>query len=286
MSGEDDKTAKPGKEEKPEKKKETQEMNAIVRPRRFQRHIGETQGSSQSTWLISFTDVMALMLTFFVLLFAMSNPDAEKWEKLSENMQENFLTFEGEKANRGAQDDISIARVDYNRALNLNYLKALIENLMAREDGSLEDLTIMQSGNQLILSLPQEVLFETGGTALKPDATDTLYTLVNALRRVKNRIEVVGHADPRPTSGGQYASNWELSLARAATVAGLMENVGYDRPLAIKGYASGRYYDLPADKFSEEQRMDLSRRVDLIIREDDGTQFRLFDLNLPAISGG
>jgi len=246
--------------------------------RRFVRREGDQKSQSSSMWLVSFTDVMALMLTFFVLLFAMSNPDEEQFEQFKENMQKNFGKFQGEQANQGTQEAINIARIDFNEALNLQYLEVLISNLIEKNP-ELKAVRIMQNAGRLILSFPQEMLFESGGATLKPQASQTLYALVNTLRRIRNSVEVVGHTDPRPIRSEEFQSNWELSLARASNVSGLLKDVGYDKNILVKGYASGRYNDLPQE-FSQEKRMDLSRRVDIVIREDDGKRTRLFDIGL------
>lgn len=263
----------------PDQNEEENEEHAKPKLRRFGRRLGDQQGSAKSMWLVSFTDVMALMLTFFVLLFAMSNPDEEQFEQFRENIQKNFNKFEGERLNRGAEDSINIARIDFNEALNIKYLEVLVTNLI-EQNPELGRVTLMQNAGRLILSFPEEILFESGGATLKPDATKTLYALVNTLRRIRNSVEIIGHTDPRPIKSEQYESNWELSLARAANVAGLLENIGYDKQVLIKGYASGRYSDL-SPEFSQEERMSLSRRVDIVIREDDGRRRKLFEISMP-----
>ncbi len=254
---------------------------APIVSRRFNRRLGDEGGASgSSTWLVSFTDVMALMLTFFVLLFAMSNPDQKDWEEFTEQIQENFNKFYGDTQQRGAQDAINIEKVNFSQALDLRYLSALFNKLIEQEP-TLNVVTLTTNGNSLVVSLPQNLLFETGQADIKSAANKALFTLAGSLRRIKNRIEVVGHTDPRPTRGGYgYPSNWELSLARAISVASLLENVGYDRPILVRGQAAGRYYDLPT-AMSEIERLDLSRRVDVVIMEDDGRRAKLFDIGLP-----
>ncbi|MEM8833253.1 MAG: flagellar motor protein MotB [Pseudomonadota bacterium] len=262
-----------------EDKTEDEEDKEIVLPklpRRYNRRLGDQHGNSTSIWLISFTDVMALMLTFFVLLFAMSNPEQEKFDQFRENISKNFNKNQGQQLERGAEDAINIAKVDFNKALDLRYLRVLVQNLI-EENPELGSIVLLENAGQLIVSLPQEILFASGQASIKPEATRTLFSLIQTLKRIKNSIEIIGHTDPRPTSSEQFASNWELSLSRAASVAGLIENAGYTRPVKIKGYAAARYYDL-SDDFSEEDRMALSRRVDIIIREDDGRRFKLFEI--------
>ena len=260
-----------------EEKEESEDVSMI--PRRFNRRMGDLDGGGGSIWLISFTDVMALMLTFFVLLFAMSNPKKGDWEKFTQNVQENFNRHEGKQDNRGAEDAINIAKIDFNQALDLRYLKALIDNLIEKEP-SLRIAKVIDNGSSLIVALPSDLLFDPGQATVKSQANQALFTLAGALRRIKNRIEVVGHTDPRPVTNRQFESNWELSLTRAANVAAVLENVGYEKPITVRGYASARFQDMP-ETVPMAERLDLSRRVDVVIMEDDGRRLKLFDIGLP-----
>lgn len=266
------------------KDEESKEDNVedVMPTQNFGRRIGDQQTTqSSSMWLVSFTDVMALMLTFFVLLFAMSNPEQEQWEDFTKNLQKNFNKFEGLQNDRGPEDAINIAKINFDRALDIRYLEALFAKLVEQEP-SLNRIVIMQNADRLILSLPQDLLFESGQAQLKSNTTRTLYTIVGTLRRIKNNVEVVGHTDPRLIQSGNFSSNWELSLARASSIAGAMKDVGYTKPLTVKGHAGGRYNDLPPE-ISEQERMDLSRRVDIVIREDSGKRAKLFDIGLPSL---
>ena len=260
-----------------ESKKE--EDNAVIEsPRRFGRRMGD-DGNSPSMWLVSFTDVMALMLTFFVLLFAMSNPKQEEWEDFTQNIQKNFNRFHGQVFNRGKEDAINIAKINFSQALDLNYLRALMDNLIKQEP-SLQVARLIDNGDSLIISLPHDILFEAGQASVKSQANKALFTIAGTLDRIKNRVEIVGHTDPRPLSSSQFPSNWELSLARAASVAAVLENVGYEKPMTIRGQASGRFDDIP-ETVPVAERLDLSRRVDIVVMEDDGRRTKLFDIGLP-----
>jgi len=251
-----------------------------LRRRRFNRRAGDQTGGA-SIWLLSFTDVMALMLTFFVLLFSMSHPKKEQWEEFSKKVQENFNRFEGRPLNRSHENAVNINKVNFSKALDLKYLEALIENVM-EEEPSLRRIRMFPHGTSLIVSLPQNLLFDVGEAQVQVQGTKALYVLAGTLSRIKNRVEVVGHTDPRPVRGDNFPSNWELSLARAANVAAVLETVGYKRPITVRGHASARYYDLP-ETLDRQERLDVSRRVDIVIMEDDGRRMQLFDLGLPLI---
>ena len=254
------------------------EKAAGYRARRHNRRLGDGEAKGSSMWLISFTDVMALMLTFFVMLFAMSNPKQEEWQEFTQNIQKNFNRFYGRPLNRAAEDAVNIEKINFSQALDLNYLKALIVSLIDGEE-ALKGLKVIDTGRSLIIALPQDLLFQAGNATIKSEANQVLFTLADTLGRIKNRIEIVGHTDPRPVRGGSFPSNWELSLIRAMNVAAVLENVGYQQDVVVRGQASGRYKDLPAE-ITESERLDLSRRVDIVIMEDDGRRSLISDLSI------
>ena len=257
----------------PKKRKEEAEKKALP-PRRYGRRVGDAPAQSSSTWLVTFTDAMALMLTFFVLLFAMSNPDAEKWKKMTKNVQQSMQTFRGEQFERGAEDALSIGKIDYRQALSIPYLKVLLQKQLD-ENAQLEDVTLQEHEGNLVLSLPSDVLFAPAEADLKSGAPQTLYALAATFKRIRNALTIVGHTDPVPVSGGTFQSNWHLSLARAGAVAALLAQMGYDRDIEINAAAAGRYQDLP-QSIPEAKRRDISRRVDIVIRPDDGRKRNFF----------
>ncbi|MBI1300123.1 MAG: OmpA family protein [Alphaproteobacteria bacterium] len=220
-------------------------------------------------WLITFTDVMALMLTFFVLLYSMSAPKQEEWDAIIKTLNTNFSEQYARQFFRGSQDVISIDKIDTSRALDLGYLKALIANLLKQK--GIENIVILQNEKRLIISLPSELLFKSASSEVDVEGKKILFALGGALSRVKNRIEVEGHTDPQPirSSGGEFQTNWELSLARSASVAKMLRDVGYSREIAVKGLSSGRFEELSKEE-NLEARYKISRRVDIIIMEDDG----------------
>jgi len=251
----------------------------VARSRRRSRRMGDMQKEEQSSmsWLISFTDVMALMLTFFVLLFSMTEPAKQDWSELSSALQSEFNRFYGALHNRGPVETVNLNRINFNQALNLPYLSVLLESVMA-ENEQLANVRLIRQQDTLILALPQDLLFDPGSAQVKDNGARALYALGGALSRIKNTIEINGHADPRPISGTTsegHSSNWELSLARAAQVAAMLNTVGYQKEIAIYGYSSGRYDDLTEIE-DENERLDLARRVDIVLMSHDGARQKVF----------
>ncbi|MCB9982258.1 MAG: OmpA family protein [Rhodospirillales bacterium] len=246
-------------------------------------HSRRVEGQEDSTalWLITFTDIMALMLTFFVLLYSMSVPKEESWEEITSGLQSQFTKTFSTPKSLGAQDTINIDKIDFSKAQDLSYLNSVLTNVIDRDE-RLKNIVLIPQSDHLIMSIPEELLFASGRADVESKGKQVLFSLGNTMTRIKNRIEIIGHTDPRPiqNTGGPFASNWELSLARAGAVASVLENAGYQRPVVVRGLSSARYDNLPED-MDEDERLSLARRVDIIIMEDDGRLRQFTPMDLP-----
>jgi len=232
------------------------------------RMAGEEQ--STSLWLITFTDVMALMLTFFVLLYSMSVPEEKDWKEVTKGINSQFTKTYAADWSKGAADEVNIDKVDFSQAQSLSYLKSILANVIEKDE-RLKNIVLIPQTDHLIISIPQELLFQSGQAEIFPKGRQVLFSLSNTMSRIRNRIEIIGHTDPRPIQQSEtFASNWELSLARAGNVASVLARGGYNRPMIIRGLSSSRYDDLP-ENMTEEDRLSLARRVDIVVMKDDGT---------------
>lgn len=237
---------------------------------RIVKERGHSSASEVPLWLISFTDVMALMLTFFVLLYSMSVPEEDKWEEVTAAFGSEFQEkYSKPYSKSGVMDAIQIDKVRSSRALNVDYLQGIIEDLLAHE--KIDNVLVVKKNEGLIVSLPDALLFGKTQAELQVKGKRILFLIAGTMSRVKNKMDVVGHIDPALAHGAAdpYPSGWALSLGRAGVVASFLREAGYSRPLIMHGSSSVRYDDLPAD-LAEEKRVDLSRRVDLFITKEGG----------------
>ncbi len=229
--------------------------------------------SEHPVWLISFTDLMALMLTFFVLLFAMTKPDPQSWSDIRATLEDEFYQYNSRPAQLSEKDSLSLPRTSYSRAHSFAYLTPLLRSQLKTID-TLQGVEITEQPDRLLISLPDDLLFESGSATLTKTGNDIIYQLSPMLNQIRNATEIAGHADPRPiTNSDLFATNWELSLARATSVAISLYNNGYDKNLRVQGFSSKRYNELD-EGLSEDVRLSLSRRVDIVILKHDGSQHR------------
>lgn len=217
-------------------------------------------------WIVTFTDLVSLMLTFFVMLFAMSNVKVDRWEAMTDALSRTLSPNEG-AAPATATAKFNVATVVRKSAINLDYLSAVLQETVAA-DRLLSQSQILRMEDRLIIALPGDLLFEPAKAELSARARDALFSLGGVLRNVGNQIGVNGHTDPVPPVDSIYVSNWELSLARAMTVAEALRHAGYTEDIVAYGFADSRFAELP--DLPTEQRRALGRRVDIVVMPDRG----------------
>lgn len=213
-------------------------------------------------WLVVFTDLVSLMLTFFVLLFSMSSVQIDRWKEMVDALSQSLNPIR-EKVETPPAAQYNIATIFLKRAVNLDYLGAVLGDMVA-QDPVLARGRLLGLEDRLVVVLPGDLVFDPGGAAISERGRQALFVLGGVLRNVGNQIGVNGHTDGAPPpEGSGFPSNWELSLARAVAVANSLKRSGYTDDILAYGYAdsrSGQLPDLPAD-----ERRSLARRVDVVI---------------------
>ncbi len=222
--------------------------------------VSESEPPSKA-WMVIFTDLVSLMLTFFVLLFSMSSVQIDQWDEMIDALSQT-LNPSSEKTVTAVTAEYNIATMFRRRAVNLDYLGAVLEDTVTK-DPVLSRSRLMRLEDRLVVALPGDLLFAPGKAELSERARQALFVLGGVLRNVGNQIGVNGHTDPTPPVGGGYKTNWELSMGRAAVVANSLRHSGYSENIIAFGYADSRFGDLP--DVDQEKRMSMARRVDIIV---------------------
>ena len=210
------------------------------------------QHKSQA-WLVSFTDVMALMLTFFVLLFSLSNPDRELFSNITFSLKENA----GYSAsyNSGNTNLENTARRGPSVGQDLDYLVATMKQKAANSD-LLSSVEIQKNNHEIILKLPSTLLFHVGGYEITPEVRKMLREIFQLFEELENTVGVYGYTDPSPVGKGSgfYTTNQGLAQQRALSVAEVLYTVGYNKPITTYGFET-HISDLK--DFSKQRRVDI-----------------------------
>lgn len=221
----------------------------------------------QAQWLVTFADLAAVLVAFFVLVFSMSEIDTDRWNGAVDALDRQFdLTREAEKAKPAAEQNIT--QLIAEDGLDLGYLRRVFAAHMAQQP-VLRGARMRVVDGSLVVTLPAGLLFESGGSQISADGRRSIFVLAGALGRIKNDIDVVGHADPRLVRDGGHDTNWELSLARAASVARALNAAGVGRTIRVAGAGAGRFDEIDPG-LPTARRHELARRVDIVVRDRTG----------------
>jgi chemotaxis protein MotB len=247
-------------------------------------------------WLMTFADLMVLLMCFFVLMLSFSEMDPNKFKLMSGSLNEAFgvqtevtatdapkgtsletdefspaipePTTENEVRQHTVDSDLNT--LDLGLELRLRELKAQEEaaarqaqELRAMFSQQIDDgrLLIRQEGSNVIIQLLEKDSFPSGSAELEAGSNDTLTQIGVLVAGMTGAITVSGHTDNVPLrSGGQYRSNWELSAARAATVGHELLAAGLaPARLMVSGHADTQ----PRAANDTAANRALNRRVDI-----------------------
>lgn len=252
---------------------------------RRRRVAAEAESGPDERWMASYLDMITVLMCMFIVLFAMSTVDQEKFEALRNSLATGFGQEVTEKTDistgvvvpasllddegEGFADiELSPAQKEFD---DLSALRDRIRDSLAARglDGS---ATFTIDARGLTISLVSaETFFSTNSTLLSSVAVAILDTLGSVLASVPNEISVEGHADSRQ-SAAPFATNWELSASRSTQVLRhLVESCGIS-PLGIKavGFGDAR----PVAEGTSAQALAQNRRVDIVVLSDADEEVR------------
>lgn len=235
-------------------------------PRRDKRR-GKNDDMGGSSWMDTYADTITLLLTFFILLYSMSAVDSQKLKQLSKALQHSLG---GGSTSISKVKDIDELKVDVDK--DAKEMKEDLEKKVnkAIANNNLNDsIKVRKEDRGIVLQLDETILFDSGRDELKTTSINALDTITTLANGVDNDILVEGHTDNVPIHNSRFASNWDLSTARAVSVVSyFVEKKGMNPTrFSVKGY--GEYKPL-LDNSTPENRA-INRRVDILIvdKKDD-----------------
>jgi chemotaxis protein MotB len=219
---------------------------------------GGNEGAGMGRWLLTYADMITLLLALFIFLYSISKVDAQKLKNFTSNVR-NLFGITSMSNNQGVPESMDI----FPEFDPLSQVQDEIEEEFKEYiDSTL--ITIEASKEGLAIRFEDRVLFSLGQGEITNDAEPILRALAKSLQVLPNAIRVEGHTDDLPIrEKSKYPSNWELSGARAASVLRFfIEQCGMDPTrLSLAGY--GEYKPLvPNTPGSGNPK---NRRVEIIV---------------------
>lgn len=258
------------------------------------------RGPGQPAWLITFADLMTLLLTFFILLLSFSEIDADKYRAMIQSMAQAFGNQAVESRLPGGTP-ISLTETDrpppalapaepaVESLPPIAVMPELIPNpgtggsaepsivdpgierlasALIREleaEVASDALAVSYDQRRVVVRFSEDAAFPSGTAAMKPQVKPIIDQIVDALAQCQGDVIVSGHSDDRPIVSSRYRSNWDLSSARAVSV---VHQLVLDRRLdADRVMAAGHAETRPLVPNTSPENRARNRRVEISIYE-------------------
>ncbi|MDX8367497.1 flagellar motor protein MotS [Cytobacillus sp. IB215665] len=222
-------------------------------------------------WMVTFSDLITLILVFFILMFSMSQIDIVKFKAVANSFKTNhILDFDPSPIpfDPLSTEDVHLNE-DSGEVTNIDPLNELVVEIqLFLQENGLEDVIVANRYERgVVLVLQEQVLFNTAEAIIQPSAYPFLDKVGNLLDDMSNLVKVEGHTDDRPIETYRYPSNWELSTARASSVIRYLieEHQLDDIRFEAVGFSDTR----PVAPNSNPENWEKNRRVEIVISDPE-----------------
>ena len=211
-------------------------------------------------WVVSYADFTTILLALFVFLFALSNNDNIKIKDFKESIKKEFK-------NEKVINELSTSNINnINNTVNQATVKDSLFELVKTNLGNDNKIEVIENEKGITLRLKDTLLFDSGSADIKENSISTISNIANFLTTIDNPVIIEGHTDSIPIKNSIYATNWELSSARAINIIKYLTENYKLSPKRLSAVGYGEYapiYDNTTNKGREK-----NRRVDIIILEN------------------
>jgi len=190
----------------------------------------ETTGGGE--WILTYADMVTLLLTFFVLLFSMSTIDKQQF---TENFSAIKSALSGKESTQATskitakEASVLVEQIQMRRQIEQAQQRVFQDvKLLQTTQGVAGVVTAKLDKGKITLRMPSEVLFDVGSATLKPEGREVVMRMKNFFIKYPDQvINIKGFTDDvPPAQGSRFQDNWELSAMRAVNVLRLLVSMG------------------------------------------------------------
>ncbi|MFZ0135274.1 MAG: flagellar motor protein MotB [Desulfobacterales bacterium] len=228
-------------------------------------------------WVVTFGDLMSLLLCFFVLLLSFSEMDKAKYKEVSGSLakafgvQRKIKAFEAPKGIKMISRDFdqelipARPREEFIAMQQREKIGLALKKEVATGFREMQDLIQVEVGEkEVTIRLMGETAFDSGKAEIKAQMVPLLLKIGSALAQGDGEVIIAGHTDNVPLSGGPYGSNLKLSIARSATVAEFLLSKSAIEASRVATMGFGKYRPIDSNDTAEGRKH--NRRVEIILR--------------------
>jgi len=219
-------------------------------------------------WVVTFGDLMSLLLCFFVLLLSFSEMDRQKYKQVAGSLEKAFGVQRKVRVMEIPKGMKIIARDFDQEIIETRIREDLgreIDDMLSTQLEEYKDQIAMEADeNEVIIRLMGESTFDSGKVEIREKLKPLLERVAKVLEKDNGDIVVAGHTDNVPIrSGGPYPTNLRLSIARAAVVAEYMLSHSNIDAKRVSTMGFGEYR--PIESNQTERGREMNRRVEIIL---------------------
>lgn len=226
----------------------------------------------EATWLVTYADLMTMLLVFFVLLYTLAVFEKDKYRKTMEDIQVKVEQgqhmiglMELMEVPKDADTQISIEDITGLRSRD----RSLFENLtqFARKSSQRDDISTRILEGKIIVSIKGKALFGSGSADLNTAAVSIFNEIILILGDYPDyNVNIKGHTDDIPIATQRFPSNWELSAVRATTVLKYLISKGINpQRLTATGYGDV----MPLVPNTDDENRAQNRRVEFVLEKKE-----------------
>jgi chemotaxis protein MotB len=228
--------------------------------------ITEEEEEGAPAWVVTFGDLMSLLLCFFVLLLSFSEMDRNKYRVVSGSVKNAFgiqrktPIFESPKGSK-------MVAKEFDQAIVLTKIEDVIKPIIDELNDEFKELKgyveVETTENQVTIRMMGEATFDTGKADLRSNFIPMLLKIGEVLAKTRGEIIIAGHTDNVPLIGGIFRSNLGLSMARAGAVAEFLLRSSTIDPKRLSTMGFGEYRPLTTNDTATGRQK--NRRVEIIL---------------------
>jgi chemotaxis protein MotB len=233
----------------------------------------EEKEPNHERWLLTYSDLITLLMIFFIVMYSFSNIDKEKYRQVVYGLNKamgsgggkNIIGNEGNVGVDQQNDVINTDFVDPQEVNKLEEVKNAVDKYL-NESGLIDSVETKIEERGLVLSFRDSLFFDSGKADIKPEQAKKLIEIGKILNQPiisDSYIRVEGHTDNVPISTYLFKSNWDLSVIRASNVSQLLINQSGIKPERISAAGYGEFR--PKASNGTDAGRAANRRVDILI---------------------
>ncbi|MFA7296467.1 MAG: flagellar motor protein MotB [Dehalococcoidia bacterium] len=219
-------------------------------------------------WVISYADLVTLLLGFFIILYSTSKVDADKFKMFAFGLG-NAFNVDVRSGQPGGSPIHDGGRGLLPGPLNSGTIDRDLQTIQSEVEARAEgagvggQLIVTRQDDNIVIRLPNQLLFASASADIKPEAAPLLQVAAGVIADLPHQVRVEGHTDNVPVGTDRYPTNWELSAARATAVLRYLIEQGHvsaERTTAA-GYAEHR----PVASNNTPEGRAANRRADIVL---------------------